>query len=197
MKAFRQAVLKGQYEFPKGIFFGGNDFEPQIYAIKSALQEKSENYNTIFNIDLHTGYGERGKLHLFSVQTEDSLSQSIIESLFSGYTIDWGNTDEFYTFTGDFSRFIGKLNPDAIFLSMPFEYGTMNSQETMGSIKSLHNIIVENQGFHYGYKSSEDKKKVKENYIEMFYPSSGAWRSETMKKTREVMDVVMQRYKDL
>jgi hypothetical protein len=196
-KAFRQAILQGQYEFPKGIFFGGNDFEPQIYAIKSALQEKSENYHTIFHIDLHTGYGERGKLHLFSVQTKDSKSQSIIESLFSGYTIDWGNTDDFYTVTGDFSHFIGKLSPDTLFLSMPFEYGTMNSHTTMGAIKSLQNMIVETQGFYYGYASIEDEKKVKENFIEMFYPSSGAWRSEVMKKTREMMDVVMQRYKDL
>ena len=151
----------------------------------------------IFNIDLHTGYGERGKLHLFSMQIEDSKIQSTIESLFSGYAIDWGNTDDFYTITGGFSQFIGKLSSDALFLSMPFEYGTMNSQKTMGAIKSLHNMIVENQGFQYGYESTEDEKKVKENFIEMYYPLSGAWRSEVMKKTRELMEVVMQRYKDL
>jgi len=196
-KALRQAILQGQYEFPKGIFYGGNDFEPQIYAIKSALQEISENYHTIFHIDLHTGYGERGKLHLFSVQTEDSKSQSTIESLFSGYSIDWGNTDDFYTVTGDFSHFIGKLIPDALFLSTAFEYGTMNSHKAMGAIKSLNNMIIETQGIYYGYAGIEDETKVKEKFIEMFYPSSGAWRSEVMKETREMIDVVMQRYKDL
>ena len=194
---FRQAILQGQYEFKKGIFWGGNDFEPQIYAIKSTLQEKSENYHTIFHIDLHTGYGERGKLHLFSGHKENSKTRSIIESLFSGYTIDWGTTAGFYTVTGDFTQFIGKLNPDALFISMPFEYGTMNSQETVGAINSLHNMILENQGFHYGYKDTEDEKKVKDNFINMYYPSSNAWRSEVIRETRKVMEIVIQRYIEL
>ena len=164
MKASRQAILQGQYEFEKGIFFGGNDFEPQIYAIKSTLREKIK---------------------------------SILESLFSGYAIDWGNTKDFYTVTGDFSQFIGKLSPDALFLFIVFEYGTMNSQKTMGAIKSLHNMVVENQGFYYGYEDTQDEKRVKENFIEMCYPSSSAWRSEVMKRTRELMDVFIQRYNDL
>jgi len=198
MKASRQAILQGQYEFEKGIFFGGNDFEPQIYAIKSTLREKIKNYHTICNIDLHTGYGERGKLHLFfPTKIKDSKIKSILESLFSGYAIDWGNTKDFYTVTGDFSQFIGKLSPDALFLFIVFEYGTMNSQKTMGAIKSLHNMVVENQGFYYGYEDTQDEKRVKENFIEMCYPSSSAWRSEVMKRTRELMDVFIQRYNDL
>lgn len=198
MKASRQAILQGQYEFEKGIFFGGNDFESQIYDIKSTLREKIENYHTVFNIDLHTGYGERGKLYLFfPTKIEDPKIKSILESLFSGRTIDWGNTDDFYTVTGDFSQFIGKLSPEALFFFMVFEYGTMNSQKTMGAIKSLHNMVVENQGFYYGYEDTEDEKKVKKKFIEMYYPSSNAWRSEIMKKTRELIDVVIQRYKNI
>jgi len=58
-------------------------------------------------------------------------------------------------------------------------------------------LILENQGFHYGYESTEDEKKVKQIFVELFYPSSNAWRSEVMKKTRQMMEIVMQRYKDL
>jgi hypothetical protein len=43
---------------------------------------------------------------------------------------------------------------------MVFEFGTLDSQTTMGSIKSLHNLIVENQGVHHGYKTKKDELKI-------------------------------------
>jgi hypothetical protein len=42
-----------------------------------------------------------------------------------------------------------------------FEYGTLNSQTTMGSLKSIHTMILENQGTQHGYKSERDSLRVK------------------------------------
>ena len=71
MKSLRQSVLQGQYEFEKGIFFGGKDFEPQVILIKSALADTISDYDAIFGIDLHTGWGARNKLHLFPNPVEN------------------------------------------------------------------------------------------------------------------------------
>ena len=193
MPVLRQAVLQGQYEFPEGIYFGGKDFEPQIRDLVTIIDTICDPYQTVFAIDLHTAYGERGKLHLFPNPVEEKVKKRM-ETVFDGFHIDWGDTDDFYTYTGDFVSYIGKINNDKIFIPMAFEYGTMDSQTTIGSIKSLHVMVLENQGDQYGYKSVDDSIKVKNDFIEMDYPSSESWRSHIIDETKIVFDKSLKRF---
>ena len=55
MRALRQATVQGQYEFSKGIFYGGNDFEPQKERLERLIAEKTNDYELVFVIDIHTG----------------------------------------------------------------------------------------------------------------------------------------------
>lgn len=193
MLVLRQAVLQGQYEYPEGLYFGGKDFEPQIEALVPIIDTICKPYKTVFALDLHTGFGERGKLHLFPNPVEYTV-RNRIETVFEGFNIDWGDTDDFYTYTGDFSSYIGKINSDKIFIPMIFEYGTMNSQTTIGSIKSIHIMILENQGEQYGYESEEDRIKGKSDFLEMYFPSSEEWRNHIMDETKIVLDKSLKRF---
>jgi len=193
MPVLRQAVLQGQYEFSEGMFYGGNNFEPQIKDLIPIIDTICDPYKTVFAIDLHTAWGERGKLHLFPNPVEEPVRKRM-ETIFEGFHIDWGGSDDFYTFSGDFAGYIGKINNDKIFIPMLFEYGTMDSQTTIGSIKSLHIMILENQGEQYGYISDKDFKKVKDDFMEMYYPSSEAWKSHIIDETKIVLDKSLQRF---
>jgi len=197
MASLRQAILQGQYEHPKGLYFGGNDFEPQLEMLGNVFQEKAENYETVFNIDLHTGYGERGTLHLFPNPIDDVKVKSALENVFQGEIIDWGDSDEFYTINGSFTDYIGELVSDKFYLPMVFEYGTLNSSTTVGSVKSLHNMILENQGAQFGYKSKKDSVKVKNSLMEMYNPSSEKWRSKVMNDSKKMLEQVMENYQEL
>ena len=193
MPALRQAILQGQYQFPEGLYYGGNTYEPQITALNPIIDSITEPYQTIFALDLHTGYGEKGRLHLFPNPVEADLKKQM-ESMFAGYRIDWGDSDDFYTVTGDFVNFIGLLNKDKTFIPMVFEYGTMDSQKTSGSIKSIHRMILENQGTQYGYKKEKDSLRIKEDLMEMYYPSSEKWRLKIMKDTEVLFKTILPRY---
>ena len=194
MKSLRQAILQGQYEFPRGVYFGGSDFEPQITGIAPAVKAAAKDYPLVMNIDLHTGYGERGKLHLFPNPVEDTKTREMMETVFRGYGIDWGDSDDFYTVTGDFSGYLGKLLGNRTYLPMTFEYGTLNSQTTMGSLKSLHTTISENQGIQFGFSSPENEKRVKTRFKEMYYPSSEAWKIKVVRDTRELLKASLERF---
>lgn len=196
MPVLRQAVLQGQYEFSEGMYYGGNDFEPQIKNLVPIIDTICNPYNVVFAIDLHTAYGERGKLHLFPNPVEESIRKRM-EIIFEGFQIDWGDSDDFYTYSGDFAGYIGKINNDKVFIPMFFEYGTMDSQTTIGSLKSIHIMILENQGEQYGYVSDEDFKKVKEDFMEMYYPSSDAWKSHVIDETKIIFDKSLKRFSEL
>jgi hypothetical protein len=116
-----------------------------------------------------------------------------MEELFSGYTIDWGDSEEFYVIKGSFADYAGALAPGKTYYPMGFEFGTLDSQKTFGSIRSLHNMSLENQGFHYGYKNEKARAKITGNFVEMFYPSDKAWRSKAMADSRTILELVFQR----
>jgi len=197
MGTLRQAILQGQYQYQEGLYFGGNELEPSIKTITPVLNQITDNYEIVFNIDLHTGYGARGTLHLFPNPIEDEKLKNDIETIFSGNHIDWGDGDDFYTVTGDFTSYIGGIIPDKYYIPMVFEFGTLDSQTTMGSIKSLHNMIVENQGFHHNYKTKKNETKIKKNILEMYYPSSEKWKSKAIEDARIILSKSMKQFSSI
>ena len=196
MGTLRQAVLQGQYQYEKGVYFGGKELEPSIKAVTPFIQDIAKNYDMVFNIDLHTGYGKRGTMHLFPNPMKDEKKRAKIENIFSGIPIAWGDGDDFYTVTGDFATYVGQIIPEKYYLNMTFEFGTLDSQVTMGAIKSLHNVILENQGVHFGYKSKEDEEDIKNRYLEGYYPSSKPWRSKAIMDASKTLLQAVKKYRE-
>ena len=193
--SLRDAILRGQYKYEKGLYFGGKDFEPQKGLMEPLLKKTINQYNVILMIDIHTGYGNRNQLHLFPNPLKDKKKKAVIGSIFEGYKIDWGDEGDFYEVTGDMVTYVGSLVPKTkYFMSMPFEYGTNNNLSTKGSIDSLHNMVAENQGKQYGYDSEEDMVKATIKLVEMYYPSSKAWRSEVIRQIKEILPGSVERY---
>jgi hypothetical protein len=180
MPVLRQAALQGQTEFQKGVYYGGKGYEPQIDTLKYLLIDKINKYQTVLNVDLHTGYGERGTLHLFINKPEDDAVVKGMETVFEGSKIDWGNSGDFYTITGDYTSWVSDLVPEVFNIPMVFEYGTMNTKKTFGSLKSMQIMILENQGTFFGYKNLKNEQRIKELYNELYFPSSPAWRSKVI-----------------
>ena len=198
MDTLKQALLGGQYEFPDGVYYGGSALQPQIVAIRPLLESVVTGYAAILHIDFHTGYGARGRLHYFPDPVDDPELKALTEQVFAGYQIDWPNTSEFYTISGSYLVFVGELVPPGTpYVSMSFEYGTMDSQTLEGEIASAHNMIVENEGFHYGYATPEVETEVKLRFVEMFFPSDEGWRAAVLAQTRESLPVIIRQFQQL
>lgn len=196
MRTLRKAILKGQYEFKEGIFYGGNDFESQKDWLESLISKKVDSYKFVFVIDIHTGYGKRGKLHILPGNVKNKERNSLLKKMFEGYVIDEPRNDnQFYDVKGGFIDYVGSLMPpNKKYIGTYFEFGTLDSQRLAGSIRSLHNMIIEKQGFHHGYKNKRAEKRIKERFREMFFPSSNIWRSQIMNQASEILPVLTNRY---
>ncbi len=196
MPVLRQAALQGQYDFEKGFYYGGKDYEPQIDSLKPFLIDIIRRYKTLLNVDLHTAYGERGTMHLFIDEPEDEAVRKGIEKIFAGADIDWGSSDDFYTITGEYTVWVNDLVPEVLCIPMVFEFGTLNSQETFGSLKSIQIMILENQGAHYGYRNIKHEEKTKHLFDEMYFPSSAVWRSKVIADSFEMMSKMMKNFEE-
>ncbi len=194
MDALRQAVRQGQYRYEKGICYGGAEREPSVNLVTPLIQQVAENYKMVFSIDLHTGYGENGTLHLFPNPLEDPEKKAQIETIFSGLRIYWGRNHDSYRATGEFAAYLEQILPEKHCLTMTFEFGTLDTHTFMGSVKALHLMMMENQGFHYGYKTRQDELQVKSGFLESWYPLSEAWRSKVIEDSRQVLSQALTEY---
>jgi len=197
MPALLQAFAQGQYQFPEGIYFGGQNFEQQVEILKSVLTEKASSYPKLLNLDLHTGFGERGELHLFPNPVDDPVLKHSMEKVFAGYRIDWGDSDNFYVIHGQLVEYIGKVFPEKLSIPMMMEFGTLNTGTTVGAVKSAHISIVENQGAQYGYKTPQDSINAKAGYYEMFYPPSEKWRTNALHVSKAMMENIWENFQKL
>lgn len=195
MESLRRAVVMGQYAVPQGIFFGGIHHQPQVQIFDKILKKFEANRR--FFIDLHTGYGTRGKLHLLS-DDEAAPGAESLKSIFLPTEIDWGSKKNFYKVSGDITNYFIQNYPqkDSKPLAITFEYGTLDSQKTFGSIESLRRMVYENQSYHNGTETEEDHQKVDRLFIEMFYPSDLGWRQNVLDQSQEQFIKVLKFFAD-
>ncbi|MFH2092492.1 MAG: M14 family metallopeptidase [Pseudomonadota bacterium] len=194
LKTMRQSILQGQYQHEKGIFFGGKTREPAVQLLTPLVQEIAEGYEMVFSIDLHTGYGANGTLHLFSEPLKDAPKRAKIETIFKGFHLDWGDTDDFYTVSGDFLFYQGQVLRPKEYLPIVFEFGTLDTQTILGAMKALHNLMIENQGVHYGYATNKDETAAKNRFMEGYCPASAAWRSKAIHDARILLQHAVKNY---
>lgn len=194
MDTLRSSILKGQYTYPEGVFYGGDKTQIQSFLIQDLIKElvKPGNFKKVMLVDLHTGYGEKAKLHLLAGKSTDLNSQNLLK-VYNKDEIDFADKKNFYAVEGEMlNYFIDKirLNVDTEVSGITFEYGTMDSQKTLGSIESLRRVVLENQNFHHSADQS-DSEKIKTMYREMFYPSDIAWREAILKQTDEKLQKIL------
>ncbi|MFH1729539.1 MAG: M14 family metallopeptidase [Pseudomonadota bacterium] len=194
--ALTQAIAQGQYVHSKGVFFGGKDFESQNKDVEQILLNILPSYEKVMVLDIHTAYGERGKLHMIAMPSRDEELELIRDYIFQDVPIDKPYLDpEFYTIHGGFADFVTKLCHDEVqsCMQMALEFGTLDSQTTTGAIETVRRFVAENQGYHNGYKGKADEIKVKDDFREMFYPSDRQWRLKALDQGENVIDSVINR----
>jgi len=172
MDSLRKSILRGQYQFQDGIFFGGKNFEPQVSQIRDEVMRVGSGYEKVLLVDLHTGYGQKGKLHLFGDRSP-YIDETFMDEIFRNVSVDYGQEKDFYTVTGGFVVFMAKLfHLKSKFAGIVFEFGTIDSHKPLGSLDSLYRVVNENL--------NEQNERDKTIFQSMFYPQSPEWRNKVL-----------------
>lgn len=169
--------LSGQYSDPQGLYYGGQELQPETLATQALIKKYATTATEIIHIDLHTGFGEKGRLHLMANEaTVDEHTRAV----FSKHTIDTGDKDDFYPTTGDMIQWVRREFQSKRVAAITFEFGTMDSQTIRGGLKSLWTSVLENQGRHYGYVLEKDKQLIDRHYQALFNPPSPQWQQRVL-----------------
>ena len=177
------ALLTGQYEYPQGVYYGGNGDEISTKYLKSVFTECIDGeYQNLVHIDIHSGYGPRYNMVIFNSVYETMTEAQTKEAFQYDYVISH-DSESFYATTGDttdyFYRLAESKKTNKELFSTCFEFGTIGDS-FIDSILSLKYTVDENRNHWYPSDNATATAVVKENYNELFYPTETKWREKTV-----------------
>ena len=177
------ALLNGQYEYPQGVYYGGNGDEASTAYLKQVFAQCLEGtYENIVHLDIHSGYGPRYNMVIFNSVYDTMTEEETKEAFGYDYVIAY-DSDSFYATTGDttdyFYRLAEYLEVDKTLFSTCLEFGTIGDA-FFDTILSLKYTIDENRNHWYPTDNSISAEIVHENYMELYLPTETAWREKTV-----------------
>ena len=184
------ALLTGQYEYPEGVYYGGDGDEKSTAYLKGVFRECLDSeYENIVHVDIHSGYGPRYNMVIFNSVQDETTEAEAVEMFGYDYIIAV-DSEEFYPTFGDttdyFYRLKNGMESDKELYSTCFEFGTLGDS-FLASILSLKYTIDENRQHWYPTDNEITEAVVRENYYELFYPTETKWREKTVEDFKDAM----------
>ena len=165
------ALLTGQYEYPEGVYYGGNGDEKSTTYLKSIFNDCLESdYDNIIHVDIHSGYGPRYNMVIFN-SVQDPTSEADSKAQLGYDYIIAQDSEAFYETYGDttdyFYRLAKSKNTDKTLYSTCFEFGTIGD-DFFSSILSLKYTVDENRQHRFPTDNKITEEIVRQNYYELY-----------------------------
>lgn len=188
------ALLTGQYEYPEGVYYGGNGDEASTVYLKGVFADCLDGeYENIVHIDIHSGYGPRYNMVIFNSVQDMTTEAEAIEMYGYDYIIAQ-DSEEFYVTYGDttdyFYRLARSKGTDKELYSTCFEFGTIGDS-FIDSILSLKYTVDENRQHFYPTTNKITAEVVRQNYMELFYPTEMEWRMKAISDFKDAANGVL------
>jgi predicted deacylase len=177
-----QAVAEGQYDFPQGLFFGGQAASKTQQILQAHLPQWIGDSNDILHLDFHTGLGKWGtyKLLMDMVVTPTELQE--LQGYFGAESIlaiDGGKKK--YQVRGNIGQWTRQLLQSCNYNYFCAEFGTYSFAKVLMMLRQenyVHNWLDVDHPVYL---------RTKEQMKEIFCPKSDRWRSLVISKSMKIV----------
>jgi hypothetical protein len=182
----REAALMGQYEYPKGIYFGGQALQEETRVLMQLYQDSFSGYQRIIHLDLHSGYGPRDQMTVVTSPLDGRTAREI-KAQYRLSRVAGANPDEFYSMHGDMNDWEYKLVrekfPTAGIFAANFEFGTYG-EAFLSEARSLRITILKNRKNLFGGNTAT-ADWIDREYRELYLPGAPAWFEKALYDARQ------------
>lgn len=171
VSSLKQALPVGQYDYPKGIFFGGQGPAQTQHILSSQLPLWLGQTQQILHLDLHTGLG-RWTAPTFLVKPQaDHDDRSWFEATFTAKGLQiLGQKGATYVSQGDIGPWCQAVMGHCRYRFATVEFGTYPLLPVLKAMRA------ENQAHWWDKPGSKTYDWAKSLLIEANAPASSAWR---------------------
>jgi len=171
MGTLRNAVARGQYSFPQGIFYGGSKPEATTREVLSFLPVRVAHRRRVVHVDLHTARGPRGDYVAF-LEGADPTAGARAKPIFGHRVRAWSATDaDGYEMRGRMPPEPPRPRPAVRYDAITLEFGTASD---LGILRALR---AENQLHWHGERSAGPEHSARRAMRDAFFPDDPRWRA--------------------
>ncbi|OGR86525.1 MAG: hypothetical protein A3J74_03005 [Elusimicrobia bacterium RIFCSPHIGHO2_02_FULL_57_9] len=183
LPALKQALVTGQHDFTKGLFFAGKG--PS--QTKTILQEHMKSWigsaTTVVHLDFHAGLGAWGTYKLIIDYPLSSGQQDRLTRWFGAQA--WEESDAkriSYQPRGSLGHWCTAQNFAPEYLFAAVEFGTYSN------IPVIAGLRAENQAHQWGRPDDPRTTRAKKQLRELFSPVSEEWRSRALAQSFDLVE---------
>ncbi len=181
VQAIKEAVATGQYEYPKGLFFGGHQECCSPRIIREYFDQWVGDADDLLHLDVHTGLGRFGDYRLLLEYPPDSPVVRWFRKLFGDALIeDAGDHQTSYDARGTFGLWSTDHFRDRQHRFATIEVGTHSIVRVLGALRA------ENRAHHYA-PDTKLLEWAKRELRECFCPASAKWRRKVVREQMHVL----------
>ena len=181
LPAIKQAIASGQYEFPRGLFFGGSRPAASTRCFHESFASWVGDATHVVHLDLHTGLGRFADGQLLVESDADSAEIRWFNDVF-GEAMVQSTTAKgtAYQARGTLLGWAARQMSERNFRAATVEFGTY------GLVRVLAALRAENRVHHHA-KDPSQFAWVEAELRECFCPASPRWRSDVVHKSIEMI----------
>jgi hypothetical protein len=181
-RALQTAITGGQYQFPNGLFYGGQAPTWSNQTLRHVLRRYGSTAQHLAWIDLHTGLGPRGVGERIFACKEDAEALARTRAW-------WGdNVTSVYDGSSSSANLSGLMwlaayqeCPQAQYTGIALEYGTVPLQDVLQALRAeqwLHNNPQ---------APREQALAIKQQLRDAFYVDADDWKGQVISQARQAM----------
>jgi hypothetical protein len=168
--ATQQAIAEGQFEFPRGLFFGGKSLESGPQSYLDWLRRHLAQAEYVFALDLHTGLGRRGEATLILEPGTGTTPVSELARTFGDPLVDPVAGEAVFRIRGGMGGVLPQSLPRARIDFVLQEIGTYPTRTVLRALR-------EENRYHHALASTTDiRHPAKLALLEALRPDSASWR---------------------
>jgi hypothetical protein len=171
MTTLKQTIPVGQYDFPKGLFFGGHHPSQTQRILAENLPQWVGTATQVLHIDLHTGLGRWATYKLLTEESRDSERVQRLRHQFGVEAIETLDTSTTaYQIRGSLEAWCKHQFPQCGYDFLTAEFGTYSM------LKVVRALRAENRAYWWGGGDRTVDHWSKQQVVEVFAPANPRWR---------------------
>lgn len=180
MPKLRQIIAGGQYEFPRGLFYGGSQPSTTQRFVSDHWRRLLGNSESILHLDFHSGLGQYGNyLLLLEPGWTPTRLEQFAEHFGSARVRCEASGDAIYATRGSFGRWLAEQFSDRAYQYACVEFGTYHS------VRMLAGLRRENRSHHFGPPTLD--RHLKRKLLELFCPRAATWRQRVLQQSDDLL----------
>jgi hypothetical protein len=190
LRAFQQAVTKGQYTHAHGLFYGGNAPTWSNLTLRKVLRQYALKCERLAWIDLHTGLGPSGVGERIFACKDDMQAYERAQRWWGNpgnpsgetpITSIYNGSSTSALLTGLMWQSVYEEAPQAQYTAIAMEYGTLPVTEVLNALRADHWLA------NHPEASPDLAKLIKQQLMQAFYTDTDLWKGQIISQARQSM----------